>query len=153
VDDADIAELGRLFERVADRQPFAFAMSGDRLRHHILGLPRSRSYLVEERGVPSAFVVWYLMDILKASGPSRMAVVEFLINDGARDATCLLLSEALAYARASEARGVVIENPTYLDVDTQRFCRIAPSMRRMVVTTRTRVRAFECDGAFLCDVK
>jgi hypothetical protein len=153
VDDRDCAGLAQLFDRVAGRQPFAFAMNADQLRHHILGVPRGRSDLVEERGAPSGFITYYVMEILKASGPSRVVVVDLLVCDGTGEAARLLAHEALHYARASEARGVVIENPTYLDIDTRRSCGIVPSTRRMVITTRSRTRAFECDGGFLCDVK
>ena len=149
----DVAELGRLLDRVARRHPLSFTMGADRLRHHVLSLPQGRSYLVEEQGVPAAFIMFYPMDTLSGSGPSRVVVVELLINDGMREASCLLLDQALSYARASDARGVVIENPTCLDAETRQFCGIVPSTRRMVITTRSCIQAFECDGGFLCDVK
>ena len=153
VEDTDISELAHLFGRVADTQPFALTMSTDGLRHHILGLPSGRSYLVEERGLPSAFTMFYVMEMLKPSGPSRVVVIEFLINGGTLDAARLLLHEALEHARASDARGVVIENPTYLDADMRRVCGITPSTRRMLVTTRSRLRVFDCTAGFLVDVK
>ena len=151
--DADIPELAQLFARVAAKQPFALTISVDRLRHHILRLPGGRTYLVEDQGVPTAFITFYVMETLSASGPSRMVVVEFLVGDGTPDEMCLLLNEALVFARSSDARGVVMENPTYLDVDTRRFCGIVPSIRRMVAVTRSRIHAFECGDGFLCDVK
>ena len=142
----DVAELGRLLDRVARRHPLSFTMSADRLRHHVLSLPQGRSYLVEEQGVPAAFITFYQMDTLSASGPSRVVVVELLINDGMREASCLLLDQALSYARSLTREAWSSRTPP---ASTPRRANSAGSSHRRDAWSSPRARAYRRSNATL----
>ena len=150
MDDAPVIE--DLFNRHTARQSLAITMTAERIEHHLFGLPNSRVVLLEEGGTPTGFVAFYLLDVARAGVRSQAVIVEFLIVEGSRWAAALLLDQALEFSSLSGARGVVMENPTYVGLEGFRDCGLVPSARRMLLSTVSE-RPLDLESAFVCDVK
>jgi hypothetical protein len=140
-----------LFVTTARRVPLSSALSGDPLRHHFFGLAASRVHLVEESAEPVGATLFYLMDTERLGRRSRVVVIEFLLARSA-EAVVRLLAAALECAREHGAKGVVIENATYLDPDTLRESGVVPSTRGMLLALVSR-QPIPRGPAFLADVK
>ena len=65
--DADIPELASCTRGWRPNSRSLSRSSVDRLRRHILRLPGGRTYVVEDQGVPTAFITFCVMETLSAS--------------------------------------------------------------------------------------
>jgi hypothetical protein len=147
----DMAAIESLFQTTARSVPLSSALSGELLRHHFFGLAASHVHLVEEDGEPIGAILFYLMDTERLGRRSRVVVVEFLLAQSP-ETVVRLLAQALEYAGEHGAKGVVIENATYLDQETLRESGVVPSTRGMLLALVSRQRS-PSGPAFLGDVK
>ncbi len=65
----------------------------------------------------------------------------------------MLLNEALKLANKIGAKGIVIENATYLEFDDYREIGLMPTFRKMTMSVISKSHSMDYFGSFRCDVK
>jgi hypothetical protein len=148
---ADVPAIGALLGRLSASLPLTIAMTPAALEHHLFNLPQGQAHVAVDSGTPAGAILFYPMEAEKLDQISRVVVVEYLLADTA-EAALPLLREAVEFARASNARGVVVENATYLDPDLRRACGIVGSTRRMLLSTVAH-SPVPLEDRFMLDVK
>jgi hypothetical protein len=83
----------------------------------------------------------------------RVVVVEYLIVGGAAATAPALMAPVLQFSNEQGAKGVVIENATYLDAEVYTLAGFVPSTRRMVGSMGSRREAVSPSDGLLIDVK
>lgn len=150
----DLPELAALYRQLADSSMIVREMDTAELGHCLFGDPAHHTMLAERDGVLRAFMHWYSAGFVR--GPQRYSyvLIEHFVNHPF-DAECaaLLLQEAVKTAKGSGAKGVVMENATYLDGAAYRPLGLMPTFRRMTMTVVAKYSIEPSPGRFLCDVK
>jgi hypothetical protein len=129
----DASRIAALFRQCvpAECRVGACPSAADVARHWFAA-PDASCYVSETDGTTTGAICVYRLRTKKASTTSIVAVVEYLLATAPIDAAALL-KKALAYAQRISARGVVVENPTYLDPSTLSFTGLLATTRRMVL--------------------
>lgn len=152
--ESDYAEITALSNRVGAEKGFSMQMTEEELRHHFHGHPDHRTFIVESQGFVKASVNYYPLEIIKEDKSCKYVVVEILISEGSNsDYITGLLQETINFAEEIGARGVVIENGTYLDYDACKTLGLMATLRRMIMTIIPRSRLIDNFEEFMCDVK
>jgi hypothetical protein len=147
------ALIARLFNQVARQHTVALAVTPAWVQHHMFGLADSRVFLALESGVPTGFLSCYALDTLSGASVRRVVVIEYLIVGGAAATAPALMAPALQFSNEQGAKGVVIENATYLDAEVYTLAGFLPSTRRMVGSLGSRRDAVSPSDGLLLDVK
>jgi hypothetical protein len=153
---ASVAEapvIANLFNEVARKHTVSLAVTPAWVRHHLFGLADSRVFMASESGVPTGFISCYALDTMSAAGIRRVVVIEYLIVGGAAASAPALVAPALQFSNEQGAKGVVIENATYLDAEVYTSAGLLPSTRRMIGSLSTRRGAVSAGDGLLIDVK
>ena len=127
-------------------------VSADWVRHHLFGLETSRVYLAWRDGDLDGCVSCYALDTRAGHHTRRVIVIEYLLASTPASAAALV-AETLAFADAQQARGVVLENTTYLDQELCTEVGLRPSTRRMVAAVACRSTPIREPAGLVVDVK
>jgi hypothetical protein len=150
----DASQLTELFNQVPDEPHFMVLMTEDELRHHFFGHPDHRTVVIERQGTIEAFINYYPLEIIKEDTISSSVIVEYLVSNSVnRTYAAALLYDAVMFAEEIQARGVVIENATYLDYDVYRPLGLMPTFRKMTMAAIVRKNAFTHVEKLRCDIK
>jgi hypothetical protein len=150
----DSGQLTDLFNRVPDEAHFMMLMTEDELRHHFFGHPDHRTSVIERQGTIEAFINYYPLDIIKEDTVASYVVVEFLVSESVNKTyAAALLSDAVTFAETIGAKGVVIENATYLDYDAYRPLGLIPTFRKMTMAAILKENAITYCEKLRCDIK
>ena len=122
------------------------------LWRHIADAPGALALVAERAGAPVGFIAAYRLDWIKDDQQTRSIVAEFAIGDDPGSLAALLV-RALDHAKAENARGIVLDNTTYLDENTARSAGILPMPKRMFAVLRGVRPPPSLQGGFLIDVK
>jgi hypothetical protein len=150
---AEAALIARLFNQVARQHTVALAVTPAWVQHHMFGLVDSRVYLALESGVPTGFVSCYALDTLSGDSIRRVVVIEYLIVGGTAATAPALMAPAVQFSNEQGAKGVVIENATYLDPEVYTRAGMLPSTRRMVGALGSRREDVSPSDGMLIDIK
>jgi hypothetical protein len=154
VSENDYAEMGALFDRIGAEKGLSMQMTEEELRHHFHGHPDHRTFVIESRGVIKAFNNYYPLEIIKEDKSCKYVVVELLISEDTNgNNITALLQEAINFAEEIGARGVVIENATYLDYDACKTLGLMATFRKMTMTVLPKSFSIDDLDGFMCDVK
>lgn len=150
----DSKELAELFNEIPENPRFARMMTEAELSHHFFGDRNHRTSVVETEGKIKAFINYYPMQIIKGSQLSTYSIVEvLLLKENNLGFMALLLNEALKLAEEVGAKGVVVENATYLEVDRCEEIGLIPTFRRMTMSLISKSHPIDCLGGFRSDIK
>lgn len=151
--ETDSGVLAELFNRVASKTNFSLCMTRERIKHHVFGAPQGEAYIYERNGNPEGFLSCYSLETFRQGKTTKVLVAEMLISNGGPNVVSALLLSAVNYATSIGARGVVLENPTWVDSDQRQQVGVVASARRMVMAVRSVRTSLEFDGTFLVDIK
>jgi len=152
--EGDSKELAKLFNEIQRNPHFARMMTEAELSHHFFGDRNHRTFVIEMEGKIRAFVNYYPMRIIKGGQLSLYIVVEFLFSkEGNLGFMAILLSEALKLAEEMGAKGVVLENATYLEIDHCQAIGLMPTFRRMTMSLISKNHQIDYVGGFRSDIK
>jgi hypothetical protein len=120
----------------------------------LFGHPGHHTAVIERDGAVQAFIHYYPLSFIKDGKYICYIIVEFLHFDRGklRDAVALL-RDAVDFAGRTEARSVVLENATYLNIDDCRRIGLMPTLRQMVLGVCPSENQFKSQCTFTCDVK
>lgn len=126
--------------------------SSDALWHHFSNAPGAM-YLVAERDSKIVgFISTYILDWIKNGQTTRNVVAEVILGESP-EYIAVLLDRALEQAKSAGARGVVIDNTTYLDEIVAYDAGIVSIPKEMVLVARYKDEAPSFEHGFLIDVK
>lgn len=150
----DTEELTRLFNIMPEGLHFARMMIEEELEHHFFGHPDHLTSVVETGGKIRAFINYYPMEIIKGNGLSSYIIVEFLFSrENNLRLMAILLNEALQLAEEMGAKGVVLENASYLEIDDCQTIGLMPTFRKMTMSLISKNHQISCLGGFRSDIK
>ena len=150
----DVGELTLLFNDIPEDLQFARMMTEGELAHHFFGNPNHLTSVVETQGKISAFINYYPMGVVRGGQFSSYVIVEFLFSKD-RDLRfmAILLNEALKLAKDIGAKGVVLENATYLESDHCQEIGLMPTFRKMTMSLISKNHQIKYVGGFRSDIK
>jgi hypothetical protein len=152
--ESDSDELTKLFNEIPEDLHFARMMTEEELSHHFFGDPNHLTSVVETQGKIRAFINYYPMGIIKGSQLSSYIIVEFLFSkDRNLRFMAILLNEALKLAEEMGAKGVVLENATYLELDHCQEIGLTPTFRRITMSLISKSHQIDYLGGFRSDIK
>jgi hypothetical protein len=153
----DSPQLTKLFNRVPDEPHFIMIMSEEELKYYFFGRSTSRVFLIEVDEEIRAFIFFYPVETIKDGKISLYIAVEFLavgqVKSEASMYVASLLYEAVKCADSIGAKGIVLENATYLDYETYRPLGLAPTFRKMSMIVASKENSVNYVGGFRCDIK
>jgi hypothetical protein len=151
----DYGEITKLFNSACNtKREFIVQMTESELRHHFCGHPTHRTTVIEIQGAIQGFINYYPLETIKNGKESVYIIIEYLILHHINiDYMAKLLREAVNFAIKIGAKGVVIENGTYLDYNTYRVLGVMPTFRRMVMDIYSRNNLINNLDYVRCDVK
>jgi hypothetical protein len=145
----DVAEIAALAGRLARSASLALHLTAARVRHHWFNAPSGEVFVTESGdGLLGACCV-YALGTTRGAEPAMVAVLESFLATRP-EAGIALLREALHYARRIGARGVVLENGTWLD--EPRAYGLVPSSRQMQLAVMSR-DPVDIGTSWLVDIK
>jgi len=154
VSENDYAEMAALFDRIGAEKGLSMQMTEEELKHHFHGHLDHRTFVIESRGVIKAFNNYYPLEIIKEDKSCKYVVVELLISEDTNgNNIAALLQETINFAEEIGARGVVIENATYLDYDACKTLGLMATFRKMTMTVLPKSFSIDDLNGFMCDVK
>jgi hypothetical protein len=153
--ESDYAEIAVLFNRIGAEKDLSMQMTKEGLRHHFHGHRDHRTFVIESGGIIKAINNYYPLDIVKGNESCKYVVVELVISEGGAngDYITALLHETINFAEEIGARGVVIENATYLDYNACKTLGLMATFRRMIMTVIPKSCLIDDLVGFMCDVK
>jgi hypothetical protein len=129
-------------------------MTENELKHHFFGHPDHQTFVIPVKGAIQSFINFYPLIIVREEQRAVYIIVEFLITESDNQAhAALLLNQAVSFAESIKAKGIVLENATYLNYDAYRQLGLTPSLRRMTMSVIAKNNDFDYVGNFRCDVK
>lgn len=149
-DDADA--LAALFAAWGHGRDVSVTMSPDWVRHHLFGFEDSRVYVSRRDGALDGCVSCYALDTVAGDNVRRVVVIEYLLASSAAVAAAVI-AETLGFADGQGARGVVMENTTYLGAELCSDVGLMPSARRIVAAVACRSVPVRTLATLLLDVK
>ncbi|HUL22607.1 MAG TPA: hypothetical protein VLZ10_14220 [Thermodesulfobacteriota bacterium] len=150
----DSRELATLFNAIPEPPRFTRVMTEAELEHHFFGDPNHSTCVVETEGAIKGFINYYPLGIMKGGQLFSYVIVEFLFSkEGDLGWTALLLDEALKLAEEIGAKGVVVENATYLEFDRCQAIGLIPTFRRMTMSLISKSHSIDPLGSFRSDIK
>ena len=149
-DDADA--LAELFAARGRGRDVFVTVSPDWVRHHLFGFDDSRVYVSRQDGALTGCVSCYALDTLAGDNIRRVVIIEYLLASSPASAAALV-AETLGFADEQGARGVVLENSTYLSAELCSEVGLMPSLRRMVAAVACRSVPVGTLADLLLDVK
>jgi hypothetical protein len=94
------------------------------------------------------------MKIIKGGQLSSYIIVEFLFSkDRNRRFMAILLNEAVKLAEEMGAKGVVLENASYLEIDHCQEIGLMPTFRKMTMSLISKSHQVDRFGGFRSDIK
>jgi len=152
--ESDSNELTKLFNDIPENPHFTRIMTEEELQHHFFGHPYHLTSVIETEGKISAFINFYPLEIIKEEQSSSYIIIEFLFSkDKNQRFVAMLLNEALKRAEEIGAKGVVLENATYLNFDYYREIGLMPTFRKMTMSVISKNHSMDYFGSFWCDIK
>jgi GNAT superfamily N-acetyltransferase len=152
--ESDSRELTNLFNEIPECLHFTRIMTQEELKHHFFGHPNHRTSVAETEGKIRGFINYYPIDIIRDGHPSSYIIVEFLVSEDRNlGLMAILLNEALRLAEETGAKGVVLENATYLDTERCQEIGLMPTFRRMTMSLITKNHQVDYFGGFRSDIK
>jgi len=151
----DYGAITNLFNNASSAKgEFTRQMTESELRHHFCGHAAHRTAVIEIHGVIQGFNNYYPLEIIKDGKARKYIIIEYLILDHINsNYMTALLKETVNYAIQIGAKGVVIENATYLDLNTYRELGVKPTFRKMVMEIYSKNNVISNLDGFRCDVK
>lgn len=151
----DFGGITGLFNRASNsKAEFIVQMTEGELKHYFCGHPTHRTAVIEIQGIIEGFINYYPLEIIKGGKASEFVIIEYLILDHTNiDYMAALLKEAVNHAVEVGAKGVVIENGTYLDLDECRVLGVKPTFRKMRMTIWSKNNLVKNLDGFRCSVK
>jgi N-acetylglutamate synthase-like GNAT family acetyltransferase len=148
----DTARIAELFRECAPAECLVRECpSAEDVQRHWFTAPEASCYVSQTDGVTTGAMCVYRLRTTKPGTTSTVAVVDYLLASAPFDAAALL-KEAIAYAQRIGARGVVVENTTYLDPSIFPLTGLLTTTRRMVLAMIGR-EPVPIGSAWLLDVK
>jgi len=148
----DTPRIAELFQQCAPAESrVSECPSPTEVERHWFAAPGASCYVSHTDGTVTGAMCVYRLRTRKAGTTSTVAVVEYVLATAPLDAAALL-KQALVYAQRITARGVVVENTTYLDPSVLRLTGLLPTTRRMVLAVISR-HPVPIGGSWLLDVK
>jgi len=152
--EGDSGELTKLLNEIPEGLHFARMMTEEELSHHFFGDRNHRTSVVETDGKIRAFINYYPMGIIKGRNLSSYIIVELLLtNDRNLGVMAILLNEALKLAEDTGAKGVVLENATYLELDHCQEIGLMPTFRKMTMSLISKNHQVDYLGGIRSDIK
>ena len=148
----DADAIAALFAERGRDQDVVVRASPDWVRHHLFGFEDARVFVSRRQGAIDGCLSCYALDTISGTQVRRVAVIEYLLASGPA-AAAALVAETLAFAAEQGAKGVVLENTTYLDDELCAEVGLMPSTRRMVAAVACRSLPVNTPGGLLLDVK
>jgi hypothetical protein len=150
----DSKELAELFNELPENPHFTRKMTEAELSHHFFGDRNHRTSLVETEGKIRAFINYYPMGIVKGGQLFSYIIVEFVFSKERNlRFMAILLNKALKWGEEMGAKGVVLENATYLDIDDCREIGLLPTFRKMTMSLISKNHPIDPLGGFRSDIK
>ncbi len=148
----DTEAIANLFAEHGRQHDVAVMPSPAWVGHHFFGFEDSRVFVSRRQDSLDGCIACYALDTVSAARRRRVAVIEYLLVHDVASAAALL-REALRFADEHGARGVVMENPTYLDQDLRTQVGLMPSTRGMVAAVGCRSVEVGTPPTLLLDLK
>jgi len=150
----DSVEITEVFNRVHKGPHFIRLMTEEELKYHFFGHHLHRTFVIESRGAICAFINLYPLEMIKNDATFTYVIIEFLISgEDNENYIALLLNQAVKFAEEIGARGIVIENATYLNHYAYRQLGLMPTFRKMTMSVISKKNEIDYFGSFRCDVK
>jgi hypothetical protein len=129
-------------------------MTQEELKHHFFGHPNHRTSAAETKGKIRAFINYYPIDIIRDGHLSSYIIVEFLVSEDRNlGLMAILLNEALKWSEEIGAKGVVVENATYLEINHCEEIGLMPTFRKMTLSLISKNHPTDYFGGFRSDIK
>jgi len=145
----DGTAISALSREVTRRVSVSATLSPSRVVHHWFHAPGAEVFVTESPdGLTGACCV-YELQIVRGATATPVAILEGLLVSSP-DAGIALLREAIKYAQRIHAKGVVLENASWLE--TPRTYGFAPSGRQMQVVVMSR-QPVDIGTSWMVDVK
>lgn len=149
----DAAEdIAALFAENGNGREVVVGVSPDWVRHHLFGLATSRVYVSRRDKGLDGCLSCYALDTRAGDQTRRVVIIEYLLTSDPASAAALLAA-SLAFADEAGAKGVVLENTTYLDANLCSEVGLMPSTRRMVAAVACRSIPIRALPGLVLDVK
>jgi hypothetical protein len=143
---AALAALASASSRAAS---MSVIWTAKRVEHHWFGAPDAEVFVCEEAATLTGACAVYRLPTRKAGSTFTVAIVEALFAASAPEGLALLRA-AVEYGKRIGARGVVVENATWLD--QPRDWGLAPSGRQMQLAVSSR-HPIDVGSSWRLDVK
>ncbi|WP_300064324.1 hypothetical protein [uncultured Roseobacter sp.] len=131
---------------------FRWTPGADVLWYHVSAAPSSAVFGIESDGRLTDFLACYLLDWLKNGKKTKVGVVEVVASKNSRNLAALMQA-AWEHATGNGARGVMMENTSYLSPEILRNAGLMTTPRRMHATLRSKRNDINIGGSFFCDIK